>query len=113
MKRVSFDSQSGPEGMHKSRIDLAKLAVDKVEEDGGLLIFAAHPHYQQYLDPTNTVDSKQEFRDILAYINLKNIPVLTAGQAKKYYNNYSIGNARLDASYYEIGIDGTTVGSLL
>lgn len=113
MKRVSFDNPAGPGAINVSRIDIAKQAVDYVLANGGWLIFAIHPHYDQYLNPANTVDSKQELRDLLAYINGLNIPVLTAKQARTHYKNYSIGNYRLDTEYYERGINGNVSGNYL
>lgn len=111
LRRVSFDASGG--ALNVSRLAFAKHAVDVAVSNGGWLVFAIHPHYPQYIDPANTVDSKQELRDLLTYISSLNIPVMTAEQAKKFYANYSIGNMRLDASYYEVGIDGTTSGNLL
>lgn len=113
MKRVSIDEPLTPGGLNVSRLAFLKSAVDRLKADGGLAIFAIHPHYNQYTNPSNTVDSKQEVRDFLAYIASEGIHVLTMSQAMDYYRNTSIGNEGLDSQYYEIGIDGTSKGTLL
>lgn len=109
IKRVSFDTPNGDQG--QSNIENLKLAIDRLESDGGWVVFAIHPQYAEY-QTTNPVDRRQEMRDLISYIQGKGIPILTAGQAALHYNNTKIGDRRVDAKYYEIGVNGVAIGNL-
>lgn len=114
--RYSFD-QYGPGGesgpLHVSNLEACKTKVDQLVAGGaGWLIFVIHPQYPEFMDPSNTVDRKQDLRLLLQHIKDAGVPVMTAGQAFEYYRNQSIGYKGIDTRYYQRNINGDIEGDL-
>ena len=110
LNRFSFDVQIN----NTSIINKAKEAVDEALANKGWLIFAIHPHYNEYrTDLAGGSMRRQELADLIDYIKSLNIPVLTTTKALQIWNNpVSIGNKRLESEYWELGMDGSETGVL-
>lgn len=109
IRRVSFDAG----GNDLSKLEICKKAVDNVLISGGWLVFAVHPHYNEYKEG-NTIDRKQELADLLDYIKTKNIGVLTAQQAFDIYKNvFERNNESINQNdFFSMGMDGSVKGTL-
>ncbi|MBD3627580.1 polysaccharide deacetylase family protein [Cyclobacterium sp.] len=110
LKRVKFDaSENGV-----SRLQLCKDAVDVAISTGGWLVFAVHPAYTEYRDSNpDYLNRRAELGLLIDYIKSLDVSILTAKQAFNFYKNpVQIGNYRLDAEFYELGMDGSERGNL-
>lgn len=109
IKRASFDNPWN-DWKDKSRIDLCKQAVDFAISDGGWLVFAIHPQYEEYTNINNSVDRKKELEMLIEYIQSKQVPILTARQAYSFYKNtFEIGNELITPTdFTSIGMNGAT-----
>lgn len=108
LNRVSLDATVNDVSRYQIIID----AIDYTIANGGWLVLAIHPQFTEY-GAGNSVDRRQEIRDILNYIKTQGVKVLTASQAFDYYKNIEIGYPTFDKNYYQLGADGTEDNNLI
>ena len=90
IKRVSLDSNT---------VERCKQYVDEIGNDGWI-VFYTHP-------ATMVPGQRYAFMDLIDYVQEKQIPIVTCGEAlNSFENRLSIGNKAYDGEYAFIGADG-------
>lgn len=104
INRISFDlAKTNTAGYEivKAKID------DAIAQGNQWTVFAVHTLYGEY-KTTNTVDRRQELRDIITYLISQGYEIMTAKDAYNYYKNpVEIGVKRYHSAYYKLGMDGS------
>lgn len=103
INRVSFDESAN----NVSALVRLKAAIDEAVVNNQWLVFAIHPQYNEY-KLSNTVDRRQELRDIIDYLKTQGFLIMPAKDAYNYYRNpVEIGVKRFNDNYYKLSMDGS------
>ena len=92
IKRPSLDD---------SDLATAKGYVDSLVADGGWLVFTSHFFYAQWATP----EKQQELRDLIDYINLNGIDIVTVKEGLEIHGNI-IDYGKLTSNYLKVDKQG-------
>ena len=101
--RRSFDAGAN----NTSTIDVCKNDVDLALTTKEWLVFAIHPGYAEYkLQNEGAQMRRDELGELIDYIKLQNIPILTASSAYEYYKNIIDYKSGTSPEQIQIGMNG-------
>ena len=92
IKRPSLDN---------SDLATAKGYVDSLVADGGWLVFTSHFFYAQWATP----EKQQELRDLIDYINLNGIDIVTVNEGLEIHGNI-MDYGKLTSNYLKVDKQG-------